>query len=322
MDRGDAMRLRVAVTNPLHGRPYAETNLEARFLLAGSRIGWIMAACPSAAEVRDFDPDFVISLHTSAPKQTGHVWYGCLWHPPAFFGGDTEREALDQDGFLIASEPVRDWLRRVLGPSAEHRIVGEIQTSVNQSPYVPANFVPPRLLYAGVNWDGPRHKDLFTRLDGADWLDVYGPPDAWTHVRHCYRGMLPFDGISVINALREAGVGLCLHLDLHKQAATPSLRLFETVAAGAVVIAERHPFIEEYFGDSVLFLEDDRDPVEEIFRCMEWIRQHPIECAGLTARAHRVLTQRFTLERLLSRLTTAHRRFLALSDAPGGSRRG
>ncbi len=303
--------MRVAVANPFHGQPYAESCLEARFLAAGRDLGWVTAACPTADAVEAFDPDFVLSLHTSAPKQTDHVWYGCMWHPPAHFGYETERQALQQDGYLAASDSTRAWLLRLIGPDGPRRVVGEIQTSVNQGPYRPANHCRPRLVYAGVNWDGHRHGDLFARLDGVEWLDIYGPPEAWTHTPGSFRGMLPFDGVSVIDALRAAGAGLCLHSNMHRRAGTPSLRIFEIVAAGAVVIAQRHPFIEQHFGDSVLFLDESRPADEEVARRMEWIRRHPAECAQLTARAHRVLAERFTLERLLSRLPSAHRRFLA-----------
>jgi hypothetical protein len=169
----------------------------------------------------------------------------------------------------------------------------------------------PRLVYSGVHWDGPRHRELFERLDGMEWMDIYGPHEAWTYLRHSYRGVIPFDGVSIIETTRLAGAGLCLHHDSHRRAGTPSLRLFEIVAASAVVVAQRHPFIEEHFGDAVLFLDDDQDPVEEIGRCMRWISEHREEARRLTVRAHRVLTERFTLERMLARLPSGHHRFLS-----------
>jgi phosphoglycerol transferase len=88
----------------------------------------------------------------------------------------------------------------------------------------PAGHLPPQLaiMYAGVHWDGSRHGEIFRGLDGRAPLRLYGPPQAWADRGASYRGTLPFDGVSVIGAIRDAGIALCLHKAAHREANCPA----------------------------------------------------------------------------------------------------
>ena len=121
----------------------------------------------------------------------------------------------------------------------------------------PADHLPRQLaiMYAGVHWDGSRHGAVFRGLDGRVPLKLYGPPEPWAGRGGAYRGTLPFDGISVITAIREAGIALCLHKAAHRDANCPTMRLFEAAAAGALIITDDFEFPREWFRDSVLYVD-------------------------------------------------------------------
>jgi hypothetical protein len=170
------------------------------------------------------------------------------------------------------------------------------------------------LLYTGTNWDGPRHRGLFEQLDAEPYLDIYGPTNAWCYLKGSYRGSLPFDGISMLDALHSAGVGLCLHRKEHCEAATPSSRIFEIAASGAIAICQEHPFIRANFGDSVLYLDLARDAegvVAQVSEYMRWIAQNEKEALDLSKRAYEIFSKTFTLEKLLSDLVPHHEKLLA-----------
>ena len=105
-----------------------------------------------------------------------------------------------------------------------------------------------KVVYVGIGWDKgsngqTRHASLLHRLDSMSILEVYGPSRLASGVKPWagfsgYKGPLPFDGQSVINAANKAGFAMCLSSRNHKPEGIQSNRLFETVAAGAIPIVE------------------------------------------------------------------------------------
>jgi len=85
----------------------------------------------------------------------------------------------------------------------------------------------------------------------------------------------------------------------------PSMRIFESAAAGAVIITEDSSFARRHFGESVLYVNQDAneaDKAEQIIDHFEWIRAHPDEALTLAGQAHAIFNQHFSLETLLERL--------------------
>ena len=60
--------MRVAIQNPFTGQFVAEAELSRRICLAADRLGWATAEVHTAAEIKAFQPDFVIALHNNSPK--------------------------------------------------------------------------------------------------------------------------------------------------------------------------------------------------------------------------------------------------------------
>lgn len=236
--------------------------------------------------------------------------------PPAYFAQDDQfvKNILSYDGYLSSSDHISSWLRDILYQTHKKHLIAPWYTTCHNVPYRRPEIRKPRLLYTGTNWDGPRHRELFEQLDAEPYLDIYGPIEAWQYLKRSFRGSLAFDGISMLGALHSAGVGLCLHRKEHCEGATPSSRIFEIAASGAIAICQTHPFIRENFGDSVLYFDSVGDTaaiVKQIAEYMQWIAENQKQALDLSKRAYEIYSKKYTLEKLLSDLVPHHERLIA-----------
>jgi len=308
--------LRIAIHNHYAGQDVAETEFSKRICYAASNLGWEALEVGSSAEIARFAPDFVIALHFRTPKLTKYPTYGSMVTPPAYFVHEDQflKNILSYDGYLSSSENISSWLRDILYNTKKIHFVSPWFTTSHSVPYRRPQIAEPRLLYAGTNWDGPRYRQLFEELDAESYLDIYGPAIAWSYVKKSFRGLLPFDGNSIFDALHSSGVGLCLHRNEHREAATSSSRIFEIVASGAIAICQDHPFIRENFGDSVLYLDSAGEApalVKQISEYMKWITENQKQAFDLSKRAYEIYSKKYTLEKLLSDLVPHHQKIAA-----------
>jgi hypothetical protein len=314
--------LRIAIHNHFAGQEVAETEFSRRISLAAANLGWTAVEVPSSAAINQSDPDFVIALTFRTPKLTKYPTYGSMVNPPSYFSHDDRfvKNILSYDGYLCSSSHIAAWLKDILYLTRKPHFIAPWYTTSHDVPYRPPRIDEPRLFYSGTNWDGPRFRPLLERLAAEPYFDVYGPPNAWLHLKHSYRGALPFDGVSVLNALNRAGAGLCLHRKEHTDAATPSSRIFEIAASGAIAICQEHSFIRDVFRDSVLYLEATDDPerlARQISEYMRWIAGHREAALELSKRAHQIFAEHYTLEKLLLGLASCHQK--SLSSKPVAS---
>jgi len=109
--------------------------------------------------------------------------------------------------------------------------------------------------------------------------------------------------------MQECGIVLILHSETHLKGNAPTGRIFEAAAASCVVISDRHPFVIQEFGDSVLYIDQD-ESAEEMARQIEshlgWIQSHPAAAQEMAEKCHRIFEERFTLEQQLLRLQTVY----------------
>ena len=303
--------MRIAIHNLYFGEFVAEAELSRRICAAATNLGWEAIEVGSSTQINQVKPDFVLSLHFRTPKLTEYPTYGCMWNPPSVIESDLAfiKNILTYDGYLSSSGTVDAWLHHLLYGRSKQSFTIPFYTSCNHALYRPPNLENPHLVYLGTNWDGPRFKPLFEALDPQEFMEVYGQELAWAYLQNSYRGTLPFDGISVLNTLNQAGVGLCLHTPQHCAAEVPSMRIFEIVASGAIALCEPHPFITANFADSVLYIDPDLSPTEkahQIAQQIEWIRHHPEPALAMSQAAHQIFLERFTLENLLLGILPHH----------------
>ncbi|WP_029011943.1 glycosyltransferase [Niveispirillum irakense] len=307
--------LRLCLFNPIDpARPLAERELALRMAIAVERLGWSPIIAHNSATLAGIKLDAVLNLFpVAAGKMTDHLWLACAWGPASLLAGmapaarqRAQVNELSHDAYLISGTGPRAHLESVMRDAG--RIMPPhlpFHVSSPRSDLPPTLGPDSRLFYVGANWDGQRYPALLRRLAQAGALALHGTAERWSHLADAWRGPLPFDGISVIQAAHHWGMGLCLHLPQHRAEAVPNMRVFELAAAGAVIITDCHPFIEQWFGDSVLYV--DTEGGEEaaaaaILDQFAWVHRHREQARAMALQAQALFNQHLCLEALLGPL--------------------
>ncbi len=285
--------------------------------------------------------DFVIHLHYDTPKRYDAFSFVALWNPLKFYHEwgylRCSRNLTTHDDFISCSSD-----------SADHHVARMIRKNHT---HLPAHFRlyhsvadvvhPPglgagKLFYAGINWEAlgggsSRHQEVLKRLDKTGLLRIYGPSlfqdvKVWAGY-DSYVKEVPFDGVSMIEEISKAGIALVLSSPAHRASGLMSNRLFESVAAGALVICDENPFGKKHFGDSLLYI-DSRSSVDQLLSDitghLEWAHAHPDQALDMVARAQEVFRRKFTLignlSDLYSGLAERKRLLLNRQNPPDGPR--
>ncbi len=290
----------------------AEREFIARVKLACGRLGWPVFEAITSDEIKAIAPDVVLVTHEFSPKLTQYPTIGLIWSPVAFFSPDPNRirNILSYDGYLVASDGLRTYLTDLLREHGKDAPISQFDflpsALSTQPPYdTPDQIRLRKLFYAGVHWDGQRHGDLFAALRGRIPMRIHGDPRRWAAAGDDFGGALPFDGESVVGAIRDCGIALALHGSAHRAENIPSMRIFEATAAGAVVISDRLEFAVKEFGDSFLYVDADQsaDVVsQQIIEHVSWINRNSALAQRMAMRSHAIFNERFALETMLGRL--------------------
>ncbi|NBK97664.1 MAG: hypothetical protein EOM50_06530, partial [Erysipelotrichia bacterium] len=269
--------------------------------------------------------EFVIALHFISEKLYNCYMYGAMWNPPKFlvdWGYEQEsNKYFTYDDYLIyGSSKIDGHLKNLLVQTDKD--ISEclhFMTSVPGIPFTPKLTDDARLFYSGINWERisnskGRHHDLFKALDNENLTRIYGPEKFLDSIPwdgyQTYAGSLPFDGLSAMKAINECGISLVLTSDIHREAEAVSSRLFESCAAGAVLICDDNPYIVREFGDSVLYINYDKTDytknVEQIKNHLEWIKNNQSEALELARRSQKIYTEKFHLDTVLANIIEKH----------------
>lgn len=305
---------RLAILNPIDpGLPIAERELALRMAQAIKGMGWEGTILSRSSQLEAMDPDGVLCLHPQiTSKLTSHPWLACYWNPPSLLKGSSNTARIYGEAFELTYDAYL-----VSGPSLEKHLIGLMAELSRDPPRLPFHVSSPRsklepnlgshslLFYVGSNWDGKRYPSLLRQLAEAGVLALHGTQERWSHLLDAYQGALPFDGRAVIETAHHWGMGLCLHLPQHRAYGVPNMRVFELAAAGAVIIADRHPFIERWFDDTVLYVDTNGGEEETAARILErvaWVHAHPAEARAMAAAAQSIFNRHLCLEALLEPL--------------------
>jgi hypothetical protein len=276
--------------------------------------------CPNTTITRK-DVDFVIHLHYDTPKLYDAFSFVALWNPLKFYHewgyARTARNLTTHDDFLSCSSQAADdhvarMIRKAKTHLSPHFALYHSTPDIVHHP----SLGDCTLFYAGINWEAisggkSRHQEVLKRLDKTGLLRIYGPAifqgvRVWAGYTS-YVKEVPFDGFSMINEIAKAGVALVLSSQAHKDSELMSNRLFESVAAGALVICDENPFARKFFGDSLLYI-DSRSPVEEILSDikghLDWAKTNPEKALSIIAQAQYIFRQKFSLLQNLRDLYT------------------
>ena len=271
------------------------------------------------------DIGFAIALHFTSAKMFNIYCYGAMWNPPNFlmdFGYKSQCDNLySYDDYLVyGSEIIDNHLKNLLTQTNK-----DISDCLRLMTTVPGELKRPKLsnntklFYSGINWERMsnskgRHHDLLKTLDNENLTCIYGPEEflgakPWEGFR-TYAGSLPFDGISTMQAINDCGVSLVLTSDVHRKARAVSSRLFESCAAGAVLVCDDNKFIEQEFGDSVLYISYDelnpKNNVEQIKKHLAWIANNKDKALDLAKRSQQIFQEKFHLDKVLGEIIKNH----------------
>ncbi len=322
------MTIRIAIQHSLPNLPYiAEVEWIQRFSVACDRLDFEPIEVVTSDDIMRCNPDCVLVTHEVSPKLTEFPTLGLNWSPTDFYVQDPWRRkaVLSLDGHLCGSRQIADWLDDFCTSHGKRAAIHDGLMLPSTPDVGPAGSLPPEpaIMYAGIDWDGSRHGEVFRGLEERVPMRLYGPPDAWVgHDAYC--GPLPFDGVSVIGALRELGIALCLHKHAHRQANCPTMRLFEAAAAGALIITDNFEFPHYWFRNSVLYV-DAELPAERVVRQIvshvEWARLNPVAASRLAKRSNELFRQHLSLETMLQSLPefvdqVRQRRSMVLVNGP------
>jgi hypothetical protein len=302
--------MRIAIQNSLPNHTHiAEVEWMRRFFTACGRLGFEPIEVITSDDIMRCQPDCVLVNHEFGAKLTPFPTFGLNWSPPAFYAEDRlrRRALLSLDGYLCGSPEIARWIDDFVTGNGKRALISDSLMLPSAPDSGPAAPLPPRpaIMYAGTLWDGSRHGEIFRGLDGRVSMKLYGPTDQWAQYGESYGGILPFDGVSVIRAIRDAGIALCLHKAVHRAANCPSMRLFEAAAAGALIICDDFAFPREWFRDSILYVDAQlpaRFVIDQIEAHVRWATENRAGAYCLAQRSNEVFRSRLTLERMLAPL--------------------
>ena len=321
----------VIITNNGGERSYADY-----FEHAAEKMGWevetyFYQALGHEDEILKFDPDFILfSPYTDNYEFDMRIYahrskkYILALSPIELMAGDKFKKYnpyLPADrsfnkllsfshGVLTASKEVDFY--RVIFDNAKKPFNG-----LQVIPLAPAfdnqPAEPKSLMWMSGGWDKFRssanYKKFITMLSDSVPMKVYGHYYAASFLKpHIYDGYIP-SSMEVFNTIRDNGIYLLTHSEQHIKSATPTLRVFEAVAANAVVISDKHPFVIENFGDSFLYFDQNADAetmYKQVKAHVDWIKNNPEKAKAMAARAHQIFLDKFTLDKDLIRIAKMH----------------
>ena len=208
--------------------------------IAARRIGHELLHCANSDELEAAAPDFVLAVSSVQPKLTPFPTYGVVHEPRDRFLGNKEyfQNLLTYDGYLTISDSLVTFLTSLLHGVRRPANIGVYYQTCQENTADP-DFLSRlqrgdvKLTYFGTNWDRRRSR-FFQLLSDLDGVEIYGPERSWQAInRKAYKGVLPFDGVSVQAKYRENGIGLVLLSDGHLADDVISNRIFEIASVGA-----------------------------------------------------------------------------------------
>jgi glycosyltransferase involved in cell wall biosynthesis len=277
------------------------------------------------------DVDFVIHLHYETAKTYDAVSVAAMWNPTQFYfdwGFDRHwSNQMSHDVYAYTGSPeIKKLVRASRGdfvaadmPLLNHTLADPIIPPKVHDEY--------RVFYCGINWEKltnkpARHDAVLRELDKKGVLDVYGPTEIrgvklWDGYKG-YHGSLPFDGRTIIGKIADAGACLVFSSEAHINSGIMSSRLFEAMAAGAVVIGDEHPFLPAAIGDNYIRVPSTlpaEERVKRIVEALERFGRDPQEALAMASASQQAMLASYHLCTQLAHVYEAAHRFSERSRA-------
>lgn len=171
-----------------------------------------------------------------------------------------------------------------------------------------------KLFYCGTAWEKSagapvRHEKLFKSLESEGILEIYGPKEAngfkpWEGYMS-YIDEIPFDGKSIFKKINECGIVLALSSMEHQKAGVMSNRLFEAAVGGAVIITDDNYFVNKYFGESVIKIDNSGDwetTSRQIIKAVQWIHDNIEKSQEMALKSQQICMEKLLFEQHLKNI--------------------
>jgi hypothetical protein len=264
---------------------------------------------PVEAAIQSSRPDLILTLQPEIPYYGGAVNY--LW----ISKGLHSLQVVDHnknpfDGFLIPSLESEN-SEKMVDALPVGAPLGSWFAAASETKYRSSR--RSNVFYCGVNSDSRRTSapivGLLRDLHVSQRLRAYGPKAAWRGFEGSYQGYIASNGVDIIERIRDCGIALVLHSDVHLKEGCISGRIFEAAAAGAVIISDAHPFVREVFGDNVFYLDVGQSEaalVAQMDEIRSQIERHPLRAEEMARACHQIVTADYTLEQQITNLVSFH----------------
>lgn len=318
--------------------PGTKINAEAEFVtrikVAANNIGWDIICITRDGYVLDDELNitgqkvieneiyFAITMHYEDRKLLDIYTYHAIWNPPGII---LQYEKYPQFKLNIIGND--DFLTYDDGGMIDHLrlMLEDDRKDLKDNSYLTASFPAtaaktslldnPVLFYCGINWEKmvgikPRHDGLFHMLDKLPNVKFFGPDVTWKGYKN-YCGTIPFDGFSLLEEANKAGVVLAISSDNHYFAGAATNRVYEGCAAGAVIISDTNSFIQKNFGDSILYIDYNKNNPEKMYaqicKHLTWIDANKESAKCLAKKSQEIFKNKFALEKQLLDIIKNHK---------------
>ncbi len=276
--------------------------------------------------IKPSDIEFVLSLHYTTPKMVDSFYYYALWNPPLYMLSSPDMQSYYNNTVMIddfigyESVGILDHTSTIVA-NTNHTLDYQLfTTSVPESLIMePKLSNKSTIFYCGINWERinnkhGRHSELFEKLDATGKIKIFGPKEfggvkPWEGY-DSYSGEIDFDGHSVIEEINKCGVSLVISSNEHRKAGAASARIYESIAAGAVVISDNNSFVKNTFGDNVLYFDYDKTSAtynfKKIMEKYDWIMSNPQVALKKVRNAQAILRSQHTLEKMIQDIIDNH----------------
>lgn len=311
------------------------------FKYSAEKLGWQVAIYDGETinheqAILEFDPDFILYAIFANPKMPRKLEihrskkYFINFHPlqitrnalkliskedPFKVVGILKEEMLVSDGLLIGAKEI-DISRITLEQNHKKfngiHLLPQVSATLNQTAD------PKNIIWCNTGWDklrgSKKYHDFIKLLSKNTNFKAYGKYSRLQSYidQSNYDGFIP-NSSAMIEAIRKNGIYLLTHSDFHNQSTVPSLRIFEAVAANAIVISDKNPFAMKYFGDNFLYFDHNADAdtmYNQVKVHYDWILANPDKAKAMAARSHQIFLEKFTLEKDLVRIAKMHEAIL------------
>lgn len=172
------------------------------------------------------------------------------------------------------------------------------------------------LIITGSLWGCVRHsyrmKHALKKLSNDGHLKAYGIKKSLAFLGDAYLGSIEeYDNDAgredkILFAQNDSGISLLIHNLEHVIEGLPTNRIGEAIMSGNAIISDKHPFIQKYFGENILYFDQFQESsaaiYSEILEHVKWIKSNPEKVREMSMENYKIFVREFALEKQLHEL--------------------